>query len=598
MHARIEVPIAIEDWRDVPASEHAARLAERLRVDRDRGFDLREAPLVRLALFRLGAQRWEMLWTFPHILLDGRSFPIVLDEVFSLYDAERRGARLDLPTPPPYRDHVEHLARLDLAEAERFWRARLAGFRAPTPLPGSPAAGTPTGRGERELSLSEETTSALARVAREADVSIGTLVQGAFALLLARMSGGSDVRLRRHPRRARDFGARRRRIVGLFIATLPVRVALRPEQSLADWLRALRASEREARPHEHTPLVELQGWSELRAGAPLFESLLVFDHSLLDSQMRAKGPAYETRRFRLHERTNYALTLYAYAEPRLLLKLAFDEPRFDADAAGRLLDHLAHLLAEIARDPAQPLVAVTLLSAAERERLVHAWNDTAAEYAREACVPHQIEAQAARSPDAVAIVFRDQSLRYDELNERANRLAHHLRGLGVGPDVRVGVFAERSLELMIGLLAVHKAGGAYVPLDPAYPKRAPCADDRGFRRQRCCSRSRKLVARSCRRHRARLICVRRSTGRRSTSDRRTRPRRIPCRRTTPSNLAYVIYTSGSTGKPKGVMIEHRNVGELLLGHGPESSRTTRTGHVARCYESCLSIFRCSSCCGR
>jgi natural product biosynthesis luciferase-like monooxygenase protein len=558
VHQHIEVPIEIEDWRGIPASEHGRRLAERLRADRERGFDLREAPLVRLSLVRLGERHWEMVWTFPHILLDGRSFPIVLDEVFSRYDAQRLGASIEVPSPPPYRDHVEHLARLDLAQAERFWRARLAGFRAPTPLPGSPVAGTPTGRGEREVSLAEETTNALARVARETGVSVGTLVQGAFALLLARMSGESDV----------VFGATRAGratsvpdadgIVGLFIATLPVRVTLRPEQSLADWLRALRASERETRPHEHTPLVELQGWSELRSGAPLFESLLVFDHALLDSQMRAKGPAYANRRFRLHERTNYALTLYAYAEPRLLLKLAFDEPRFDADAAGRMLEHLAHLLAEIARDPAQPLGAVSLLSAAERERLVCEWNDTAAEYPRDVCVHQLIEAQAARTPDAAAIVFRDQSVCYGELNERANRLAHHLRGLGVGPDVRVGVFAERSIELMIGLLAVHKAGGAYVPLDPAYPKDriAFMIEDSDVPVLLTQSH---LVA-DLPRHGARV--VRLDTVLDTLTD---APATNPVSGAAPAHLAYVIYTSGSTGKPKGVMVEHRNVVNFFAG---------------------------------
>ena len=558
VHRRIEIPIAIEDWSDLSVAEQTRRLAERLAADRERGFDLREAPLVRLALFRLAAQRWELLWTFPHILLDGRSFPIVLDEVFSLYDAGRRGATIALPTPPPYRDHVAHLARLDLAEAEQFWRARLAGFRAPTPLPGSPTASPSTGRGESERALSEETTSALARVAREIDVSVGTIVQGAFGLLLGRMSGETDV----------VFGATRagratsvpgaEGVVGLFIATLPVRVAVNPAQSFADWLRALRASERETRAFEHTPLVELQGWSELRAGAPLFESLLVFDHSQLDSQMRAKGAAYENRRFRLLERTNYALTLYAYAEPRLLLKLAFDEPRFDADAAARMLDHLAHLLAEIARDPAQPVAAVSLLSAAERERLLQTWNDTATEYPREACVHHLIEAQAARTPDAVAILFRDQSLRYGELNERSNRLAHHLRGLGVGPDVRVGVFAERSIELMIGLLAIHKAGGAYVPLDPAYPR-----DRIAFMIEDAdvpVLLTQSHLVSELPGHRARV--VRLDVCEAQVAD---APATNPVTGATPSNLAYVIYTSGSTGKPKGVMVEHRNVVNFFAG---------------------------------
>ena len=313
-------------------------------------------------------------------------------------------------------------------------------------------------------------------------------MQGAFALLLARMSGESDV----------VFGATRAGratsvpgadgIVGLFIATLPVRVALRPEQSLADWLRALRASEREARPHEHTPLVELQGWSELRAGAPLFESLLVFDHSLLDSQMRAKGPAYETRRFRLHERTNYALTLYAYAEPRLLLKLAFDEPRFDADAAGRLLDHLAHLLAEIARDPAQPLAAVTLLSAAERERLVDAWNDTAARVrARGLRAPAVRGAGGAHARRRRGRLPRPVADATPSSTSAPTALARRLRGARAsGPTCWSACSSSARSRWWSALLAVLKAGGAYVPLDPALPARAPRVHARGLAARRWC----------------------------------------------------------------------------------------------------------------
>lgn len=565
---RVELPLVVEDWRG--ATDADERLAQHLRADRERGFDLREAPLLRLAAFRTGDARSAVVWSFPHIVLDGRSFPIVLGEVFALYDADRCGESIELPPTRPYADHVAHVSRLDLRPAEAFWRERLAGFRTPTPLPAPPAAGAPTGRGERERMLSAETTAALERRAREAGVSVGTIVQGALALLLGRTSGEDDV----------VFGATRAgrassvegadSIVGLFINTLPVRVRLDGARSLRDWLVELRQQERDVRPHEHAPLVEMQGWSELRAGAPLFESLLVFDRDTLDGQMRARGPAFERRRFRLHEKTNYALTLYAYAQPQLVLKLAFDEPRIDADTAERLLGHLVHLIEQMAADLDRPLAALSLLSASEAERVLREWNDTAAEFPRDACVHHLIEAQVARTPDATAVVFRGEALRYRELNERANRLAHHLRGLGVGPDVRVGVFAERSLELIVGLLAIHKAGGAYVPLDPHYPR-----DRVAFMIEDAdvpVLLTQSHLVPELPRHRARVVVLD-ALGEKLADS----PSTNPVSASLPSHLAYVIYTSGSTGKPKGVMVEHRNVVNFFSGMDERIPHETSDG---------------------
>ena len=558
VHRAVTLPVLIEDWRGVPAAEHAARLEDHLRRERERGFDLREAPLQRLAIFQTADCHFDVIWTFHHILLDGRSFPIVLSEVFAIYEASLRNETLALPVALPYRSHVEHIARQDIAAATAFWRARLAGFRTPTPLPGSAAAGPVTGRGEREIALPAELTTALANFAREQDVALSTLVQGALGLVLSRFSGEHDV----------VFGATRagratsvegaEAMVGLFINTLPVRLHVEPEQSVGAWLRELRERERAVRPYEQTPLVEVQAASELQAGASLFESLLVFDHDLLDSQMRARGTGSEQRRFRLIERTNYPLTLYAYAEPQLLLKLSYDTPRFDASEADRLLGQLAQLLEELARDAARPLAALPRLSAAEEQLLLRTWNDTATDFPRDTCVHQLIEAQAARTPDAVAVVFGDAQLSYRELNERANRLAHHLRALDVGPDVRVGICAERSLDLMVGLLAIHKAGGAYVPLDPTYPK-----DRIAFMIEDAdvpvLVTQAHLVA-DLPRHRARLVLLDADA-----QEFARLPAKNPLSGVTPANLAYVIYTSGSTGKPKGVMVEHRNVVNFMTG---------------------------------
>jgi natural product biosynthesis luciferase-like monooxygenase protein len=557
VHETASIPWLVEDWRGLPEAEQRARLDAHLAAERARGFDLREAPCLRLALLRTGDERWEVVWTFHHIVCDGRSFPIVLGDVFAFYDEERGGARSERPAPRAFGDHVAQLAAQDLRAAEGFWREALAGHRAPTPLPAPAVAGAPSGRGERELVLPEATTSALRRVAEAGGFTIGTAVQGAWALLLARHAGEPDV----------VFGATRAGragsvegagdMVGCLINTLPVRVAIEGERPAGEWLAGLRARELALRPFEHSPLVSVQGWSEVPAGQPLFESLVVFDRDRLDAQMRARGDAFATRRFRLLERTNYPLTLYAYAEPALVLKLAFDEPRFDAAEAERLLERLARLLAAIAADPARRVDSLPVLSEAEERRIVQEWNDTATALPESECVHHQIEAQAARTPDAPALVFRDRTVSYAALNARANRLAHHLRGLGVGPDVRVALCAERGVELVVALLAIHKAGGAYVPLDPSYPRERlgymiADADVPVLVTQ-------SHLEHELPPHRARTVLLD------DESVYEGRPEGDPVSGVGPAHLAYVIYTSGSTGRPKGVMVEHRNVVNFFAG---------------------------------
>lgn len=540
-----------EDWRQRPAEAQAAALKALLAEERERGFDLRQAPALRVAALRVGERRWEVLWTFHHIICDGRSFPLVLGEVFACYDALGQGETLEPETPPAFAEHARHVSNLPLEAAEQFWRERLAGFRSPTALPAAPTGGGPTGRGHAERVLSEAVTGKLRALAEQLGCSLNTVLQGGWALLLARWAGEDDV----------VFGATRAgragsvegadRMVGCLINTLPVRVRLPGHKTVGDWLQALRDSERAVRPHDQAPLMSVQGWSEIGRGQQLFDSLVVYDHQVLDSQMKAQGDAFANRRFRLIERTNYPLTLYAYGEPGLVLKLAYDEPRFDAALAERLLDGLVHVLETMVADPSATLDSVQLLTAEETERLLRAWNDTSVPYPDKLCIHQAIEARAAQHPDAVALVFRDRTMTYGELNSQANRLAYHLLGLGVGPDVPVALCAERGIEMMVGLLAIHKAGGAYVPLDPAYPRDrlAFMIEDAQVPVLLTQSNLEHLLSH----HRAHVVLLDDDTAFAG------RPAHNPPGRVDSTNLAYVIYTSGSTGKPKGVMLEHRNV---------------------------------------
>jgi len=553
--------IHAQDWRGIPSGERRERLERFLAEDRRRGFDLRSAPLWRVEILQTGDSEHEVVWSFPHIILDGRSFPIVLGDLFDLYEATLRGEPLLLPTLRSFRDHIEWLGGRDRAAAERFWRERLAGLGAATPLPWVATPGPTAHRGERELRLSQEQTSALARAAEQSGVTLGTVVQAAFALVLGRYAGASDVVFgaTRAGRRSSFEGAEQ--VAGLFINTLPVRVPLAPDLSAAEWLRQLRAREVDVRPHEHTPLVDVQASCEIPAGTPLFHAILIFDDATLASRMRARGGSFAERDFVLLERTSYPLSLYAYAEPELLLKLAYDAPPLDDAAADRMLGHLATALGAIASDVGQRVSQLPILSADEERLLVREWNRTGTDVPEEVCIHHLIESQVRATPGATAVAFRDRALSYRELDARANRLAHHLVRLGVGPEVRVGVCLERSLELVVGILAILKAGGAYVPLDPSYPaeRLSLMLEDAGIA---VLVTERELAQNLPQQgHRVvRLDADAAAIARESDG---------PCEGgARASNLAYVIYTSGSTGRPKGVMVEHQSVVNFFAGMDP------------------------------
>ncbi len=554
----VVLPVREEDWHDVAGEEQAARWAALLRTERERGIDLGQAPLMRLVLVRCGDAAWRFLWTVHHIVCDGRSFVLVLGEVFGRYDAARAGQVHAAAPPRSFSEYLRALQVPDGAPAEAFWRERLGGFAAPTPLPGTePPA---QARGHHEQVLPQATTAALRALARAHDLTLNTIVQGAWALLLERFSGESDV----------VFGATRSgrggsvgadaSIVGCLINTLPVRVLVDGGARAIDWLAQLRQRELAVRPFAQSALLSVQGWSQVSAsggeGRHLFDSLIVYDHRGLDAQMRALGPAFSRRRFDLVERTHYPLTLYAWGEPAFTLELAYDEPRFDAAMARRLVGGLVRLLEGIAAQPQAPLDTLSALTPDDEHALRHTWNDTATPVAQ-ACIHHAFEAQAARTPNAIALVCGGASVDYDALNRRANRLAFHLLGCGVMPGTPVALCVARGVEMVVALLAIHKAGGAYLPLDPAYPRRRLIymLDDAAA-----------PVLITQRRHAG--LAAARSTRLLLVDDDSAwchHPHHNPGTAVQPADLAYVIYTSGSTGQPKGTLVEHRQVINFFAG---------------------------------
>jgi amino acid adenylation domain-containing protein len=356
VHQTLAVGLREEDWREYSAAEQTTQLREFLAADRQRGFQSDTPPLMRLVLLRMAASHYQLVWTFHHALLDGRSHYLILKEVFNCYDAARAGQTPELPPARPYRDYIEWLGQRDAAADESFWRQRLAGLTTLTRLD---LGGTPVGvfgsdRRLRELCLDENTTSALRSLSLRHDLTLNTLLQGTWALLLSHY--GSDEVV---------FGATRAcrrstledapQMVGMFINTLPVRLRVLPGQPLIKWLAELRQQNIEVRNYEHTPLLRIQGWSELPTGTPLFESLVVFENYAFSESLRGPGGAWERRTFQLEEKNNYPLVVAAYAGAELLVKIEYDPRRFSDLAIERALRQLQTLLIAFLSAPAENL---------------------------------------------------------------------------------------------------------------------------------------------------------------------------------------------------------------------------------------------------
>ncbi|HEV7588164.1 MAG TPA: condensation domain-containing protein, partial [Longimicrobium sp.] len=482
---QVELPFEHEDWRELPVEERERRFAERMEQERVEGLDLAR-PQVRVRLYRTGDDEHRFVLTTHHMLLDGWSLPIVLGEFGALYGGFVHGQEPRLPTRRPFREYIAWLNRQDAGATEAFWRARLAGFQAPTPLPldqDPSRAGAPAeGHAQERADFPSELAEALEQAARRLRVTPSGVLQCAWAAVLAAYAGERDV----------VFGATVsgrppelpgvEEMVGMFINTVPVRIRIPRGVTVEAWVQAAHREQSEARLYEHAQLARVRTWSEVPPEGPLFETLLVFENYPLDALEDGGGAQFdaaedepEEEGFRIAagsspERTNYPLSLVAAPSPdEFRLTATYDPSRLDAASVRTLLDGLGRVLRQMMDDPRRLAEELTPLGPDELRAAVHDLDGEAVAIAPNLTIARMFEAAAARTPDAIALEHRGERTTYAELNARANRLARRLRELGVGPEVSVGVCLERTPELVVALLAVLKAGGAYVPLDPNYP---------------------------------------------------------------------------------------------------------------------------------
>ncbi|WP_024689807.1 condensation domain-containing protein, partial [Pseudomonas tremae] len=477
IHPAITLLLPVTDLRHLTPAEREEHVGNAVERDARTPFDLASGPLLRASLLRLADDEYLWLYSVHHIIADGWSMGVIAQEIATLYaDFLLRQPSSLAPLAVQYADYAcwqqQRLSDAALETQLDFWRHTLADAPACLNMPVDrprPAVQRYVGA-TFSSSLDGATLRALGALGRQTQGTLFNVLMGTLAVLLWRHSGQQDLCI------GTPFANRSRPeiepLIGHFVNTQVIRQRLDPQQTFAQLLRELRATLLAVHAHQDVPfdrVVEALNPPRDSAYSPLFQVMMVLQNTpgatlqMPGLSMTPYGTGSATAKFDL---------AFEWVERDGLLHLLveYNTDLFDRSTIERLSGHYRHLLEQVAADAKQPIGALALMADAEREQMLHQWNCPAPLAQPIECVHRLIEARVARRPDDCAVVFEGQSLSYRELNCQANRLAHHLRQLGVGPDVRVAVCIERSLELPVALLAVLKAGGAYVPLDPDYPQ--------------------------------------------------------------------------------------------------------------------------------
>ena len=563
-------------------------------------FDLAHGPLIRACLLRMAADDAVLLITVHHIVADGWSVRIMLNELSALYLAHLAGEAADLqPLPIQFADYaVWQRGRLQsgaLRPQLDFWKAHLMGAPGLLDLPGDrPRPAVPSYRGGQvDVALAPELTDGLRELSRRHGVTMFMTLLTAWAVLLSRLSGQQDVVI------GTPVANRQRSelegLIGFFVNTVAIRVRLDDNPSVAAMLAQVRVSTMDAFSYPELPfeqLVEAVQPQRSSSYNPLFQAMLAMDTTpganvlvLPGVETRALGAACASAQFDV----SLALT---DRDSTVGGVLGFATDLFERATIKRMVEQFELVLGAMVANDQQGIGELPLLSAAQRELVLHTFNATTAPFPQEACIDSLFEAQAARSPDAAAVQDDAGVLTYAQLNERANRLAHHLVACGVGPESLVGVCMERSAHSVVALLAILKAGGAYVALDPRYPEQrlADMVDDSGLAWVLTQASLLERLSVHPMLGRAQTALLALDAPALAATLAQCSPTN-PARPANPGGLAYLIYTSGSTGRPKAVAICHRNtVAMISWAAGAFSARERRRVLFSTSLNFDLSVF--------
>ena len=561
VHRQVNLPWALHDLREIPSDQQQAKLTAFLESDRTLGFELKNPPLIRFTLHHLAENIYHFTWSHHHLLLDGWSGGIIYKEVFDCYQAFSHNQDIHLASIRPYRDYIVWLQQQNLSQAEAFWRQLLQGFTAPTKLAINKSLGQllkdKPGSNQQEIQLSPEKTAALQFLAQQHQLTLNTVVQGIWSLLLSRYSGQEDVVFGattsgRSPRLAKAES-----IVGLLINTLPVRVQIKPEELLLPWLKQIQNQQIEARQYEYSPLLKIQGWSEIPKGQPLFESIVVFENYPIDASLNKRNFNLEIQRSSTFEKTNYPLTLLAYPSEQLSLKIDFNGQLFEVDTINQILQQLKYLLEQIISEPELPLQSYSLVTPQSRWLLPDP--NIPIDQPEYEPVTNLFAAWTKTIPDQSAICQNGRMWTYQELSQSADTITQVLLSCGVQRGDVVALYGKKSFGLIASIIAVFQSGTVLLMLDVNLPtQRQQVMVEQAQAKYLLNIGDQSPPIESG----FKIIDIDAESGKviHPVAD----PGQItPLPTLTKDDQAYIFFTSGSTGTPKGVLGTHQGVSHFV-----------------------------------
>ena len=545
----------LHDLCSFSRSEQQDHVEEYRQQDRLRGFDLQRDVLLRVAVFQLDECQYEFVWSYHHILVDGWSFGILQAEFRQIYAALLRGAAPVLPQVVPCRDYIRWQEAQDQDSARAYWAHYLSGYDQLAALPETGRHADDYELREHVFGLEKVTSAGLRALAARADVTLNTVIQCLWALLLARYNGVDDV----------VFGAivsgrpaalpRAEGMVGLFINAVPVRIGLPADRLFTEVLRSVQEAALASESHHHLPVTDIQAQCAL--GRDLFNHLLTFENYPLEPTPVADGSPlgeFAVECVDVHDRTHYDLNVVVTPDDAIQIKFSYNGQVYSESHIARTAAHLSTAVESVLQAPDQIVQDIELLPTSEKEQLVRSFSPAQRTYPQDETLVEWFEAQVERTPEKPALLFPGGALSYHELNARANRVAHYLQTEhGVKPEDCIGVLLDRSPWVIAAIWGVLKAGAAYVPLETSCPQarlryilqdsdcRLILTEDAHVEHVAECSPAPAVIVRQL------------------PETQTTNPARVAG----PQNLAYVIYTSGSTGAPKGCQVELGNLMHYL-----------------------------------
>jgi amino acid adenylation domain-containing protein len=560
----LTLTLPLVDLSYLPHNEREIEVQRLATQEAQQRLNLSQLPLIKAVLVRLNEKYHILLLTLHHIIFDGWSMGVLIQELAELYECFSKGKPNSLPELPiQYADFAQwqrqRLQGDELKSQLAYWRKQLGGELPILELPtDQPRGAVQTFQGARDsLLLPKQLSDALKALSQREGVTLFMTLLAAFQTLLYRYTGQEDV-IVGTPIAGRDR-TETEKLIGVFINTLVLRTQIQGNLTFRELLSRVREVALGAYEHQDVPfekLVEDLQPERVLSHTPLFQVLFQL-RNIPNKIVKVQNLRFTDCQFdRGIAAFDLTLDIIDDKNDGLFCKFEYNKDLFNRKKIQCLANHFHVLLDEIIANPEQPISELPILTQAEQHQLLVEWNNTQADYPQDKCIHQLFEQQVEITPDAVAVVFDEQHLTYRELNNRANQLAHYLQTLGVKPESLVGICVERSLDMIVGLLAILKAGGAYVPIDPTYP-----IERISDLLQDCQSpvlvTHKKLQIKPCY-SKVKIVNLDQATEEISQADQNNLKPVV-----SPNNLAYVIYTSGSTGKPKGVQIPHRNVVNLL-----------------------------------